>query len=552
MQKELSPYISPLIGDFNALGIEELKRLLDDKKVSREELETVLTDDLLESLEQYRNSDLRQYEILPGSDKLRGDEGRTEVFFWGMKGSGKTSVIGSLIAAQPQLSAQLNNEEALERSKSMCEVFAETGYNTLVPIELVPQTNQYCSVINADIKDKKGNVHPLAFIEMNEMSASKSILKATKNDKIHFLCYDSTHANSKQDDAFITLLKQLKSTQVLDKSVGVYLLVTKCDTFSHHQPSFRDEIAQSLIVQDHLGLWTTVKNLCAEMQISDTTPIPFSIGDVSLKRLIKIDLTCARNLIERPLSLKSYAYRSALGKLVMSGSLPVTATLLSIVCAAMMYFIYSVVPGISNIPTDKFKAYDFKEYFLKEESDKITNRYYYSCRKDFRRLENELSVERNLKLADGKKPISSRDCRECESKLYNDIAQVVHGGMSHEIKGGWSESTLKMLGEVLTELADNYRLSENNRELVQEDLNIVNDYFSAITLASNVPNCTSEEDVEDYKAETDKYRYAPLSNCASLMKKLDDAVERAEEDYADYIRPNGLESILRNNNFFGF
>lgn len=541
----INPYIKTLIGDDNALGLEELKHYLEEQKVSREELGTVIADDLLDSLNQYINDSLIQTEVLSGSDKLRGDKGRTEVFFWGMKGSGKTSVIGTLLAAQPQLSDTLNSPEALERSRSLCEAFAETGFNTLIPIEKVQEVPSYCSVINADFQDKKGNVHPFAIVEMNEMTANRAILKQTKNDKIHILCYDSTKADFAQDNAFISLLNQLKNTEVLKHSVGVYLLVTKCDTFANKQRAYRDETAQSLITQEHLNLWTTVRNICAEMQISDATPITYCIGEVRLKRLMKIDLTYARQLIEKPLSLKSNAYRSAVGEVLMFGSLPLTALLLSLVCAGIIYLIYITMPGVSSIPTDKFTQFNFKEYFLEKESAMIPGKTYYSGVKDFRMLYDELLTEKNVKLKNKKKTISLSDWQECEVKLFEDFAEAVCGGLRYEFKNKWDEATLEKLHKDAELLLGNVQWQGSKRDALNSDLLTLKEYYSAKELADEYPDCDTEEEVNEYKERVERYRHEPLSNCAWLMSKLDDVERRAEESYEDNRYKNPIRDFLR-------
>lgn len=546
MNAELvNPYIKTLIGDDNALGLEDLKHYLDEQKVSREELGTVITDDLLDSLCQYVNGGMTQLEILPGSDSLRNDKGRTEVFFWGMKCSGKTSVIGTLLASQPQLSETLNSAAALKRSRSLCEAFAETGCNILSPIEIEAENPSFCSVINADFKDKKGDLHPFALIEMNEMTANRAILKQTKNDKIHILCYDSTKSGFEQDNAFISLLNQLKNTEVLTQSVGVYLLVTKCDTFANKQISYRDETAQSLITQEHLNLWTTVRNICAEMQISDATPITYCIGEVRLKRLLKVDLTYARQLIEKPLSLKSNAYRSAVGEVLMAGSLPLTALLLTMVSAAIIYLIYITIPGVSSVPTDTFTPTDFKEYFMAKEQATMPGKTYYSGVKDFRKLYDELQTEKHVKLKNKKNIISHSDWQECEAKLFDDFAEAICGGFRYEFNNKWDEATLEKLRKDAELLLGNGQWQNRKRDALNSDLETLREYYLAKELAEEYPDCDTQEEVDEYKERVEGYRREPFTNCKWLMTKLDEVERRAEKSYDDNKYSNPIKDFLR-------
>lgn len=549
MPNNVNSHIKPLIGNDNALSIEELKQLLVENKVTREELETVLTDDLLTCVDQYMNNELSQAIICSGDDTLHDDKERTHVFFWGLKGSGKTTVIGTLLATQPESCGNLNTEAASERCKSLCYAFSETGCNTLLPVEGedgdglgrldgLEETRDWkrgkSYIINTDIKDQKGKVHPLALIEMESMSVNRKILQDTTHDKIHILCYDCTRADTVQDNAFINLLNELKRANVLKHSVGVYLLVTKTDCFAYEQKEYREELAQSLITGEHNYLWTTVKNVCSEMQISDATPIPYYIGDVKLQQAIKIDLSYARQLIEKPLALKSNPYRSFVGKALMFGSWQVTMILLAAACIAITYCIYRVIPGISNMPTDEMTEFDYISYFTAQEEERVKGKTCTQCDKAFNEIEQDLQTESSIILDNDRMLMKRREYRSLASQLYDDYEEAVIGGLKYEINGNWHEPTMKALRESAKKLIAKPELSESKRTALNEVTSVVDDYFEAKKIIDMSNKCKSEEDVDIIKKNVEQFIDGPLATCTSLVEKLNQAIKDAENSYEKY------------------
>lgn len=545
MITNISTYIKPLIGNENALDVDDLKDLLEKGLVTHKDLESVLADDLLVSVDQYLNGEMSQAVIPEGDEILKGETGRTEVYFWGMKGSGKTAVIGTIIAAQPETLRSVNSAASLSRGESMMYAFAENGCCALLPTVCDSDAKECqnnndakeCQIINLDIRDQNSRLHPLSLIEMSGMSADAAVLNQTTNDKIHILCYDPTRADSEQDNAFINLLNDLKAKNVFTHSVGIYLLVTKTDTFANEQKEYREELAQSVIISEHPHLWITVKNLCGEMRISDATPIPYYLGDVKLKRLIKFDLTYARQLIDKPLALKSHPYRSFVGKTLMSGSWRITMLLLALICAAVIYGVYKVIPGVSTMPSGILQPTDYVEDFKQLESEYVKGRNCKDCNSAFAELENDLQTEGAIMMNNGRMLLKRRELRALGTELYGDYAESVVGGLRYETNGNWNEKAMLMLQQNAHDLlkVENRRyLSSAKQEALQKEVAVVDDYFEAKQLIEKSKNCTSEDDVESIKEGVREFIEGPLADCQTIIEKLNDAVKNAEESYEKY------------------
>jgi len=536
MIANVSTYIKPLIGNDNALDVNDLKELIEKGLVTREEVGSVLDDDLLVSVDQFLNGEMSRAAIPAGDGTLSGETGRTEVYFWGMKRSGKTTVIGTLVAAQSESIQSLNTGASLSRAENMMYAYGETGCCALLP-EVQDNENADCQVINLDVRGKNSRLHPLSLIEMKKMSADADVLKQTTNEKIHILCYDCTKADSEQDNAFISLLNELRAKNILHHSVGVYLLVTKTDTFANEQKQYREELAQSLITGEHSNLWITVKNLCCEMQISDATPIPYYIGDVKLKRLVKVDLTYARQLIEKPLILKSHPYRSFVGRTLMFGSWKLTMPLLALICAAVIFGVYKVIPGVGTMPADVMQPIDYVAQFRELENEYVKGKNCKDSNKAFAELENDLQTEGAIMLSNGRMLLKRRELRTLASELYDDYTESVVGGLRYETNGNWNEKAMLMLQEAahnLLKINDSRYFSSSKREALREAVKPVDEYFEAKQLIDNSKNCTSESEVEHIKEEVQRYIEGPLADCQPIIEKLQEAVKTAEDSYEQY------------------
>lgn len=517
--------VIPVVDNENTLDFLDIKRMVSDFAVSRDVVSRVVSDDLADRVMLAVQNDLCVDTIVAGSGELMKEKGRTEVYFWGGKGSGKTTVIGAVLAAQAEGTKNLNSGDAQKRCEGLCRVFASTDADVLMPDV---ETSGACDVLNVNIKDKDGKTHPLSLVEMNTMSVNQPILSETQEDKIHILCYDSTNAGVAQDNSFINLLNELKKSGVLDHSVGVYLLVTKIDALTHVPKDYRAELAQTMITADHRDLWMAVKNVCHSMQISDAAPIPFTIGNVVLVRLVKVDHSFVNQFIERPLALKSMPYRSWIGKVLGAGSWWTTVLVLLVVVALIAYLAMGVVEQNKPMPKEAILPLDYYEYFAGEVDKRIKGRVYFDAVSEFLTLDDELNLEKKIELRGSRRLLKMHEYAECKRELYDTFEDVVYGGLEYEFKNTkWSESTLVRLQKAMRLILDCRYLSEDKRQQLTEARNIVADYFLAKDLVGQSKVCYSEEDVEDILNKVEKIDRPPLNTNEDVLKWLEAAKQNA-------------------------
>ena len=518
--------IYSLVGDENAVSLDDLLLWMEEAEVSQEDLENVLCDELIGRLKVLPD----RIEVPPG-DAEEVEKGRTEVYLWGQKGSGKSAVIGSVLSCQPECWTECGNSAAAQnRAQNLCKAFADTGKDALLPDMGVGYPY---NVIKADIRDTHGKVHPLAFIEMQHMLTTDEVL-SSQNDKIHILCYDCREAGEEQDKAFISLLEGLKTRGVLDRSVGVYLVVTKTDSLTNVPYDYRPEVAQTMITADHVDLWTEVKNVCYIVDIFDATPIPYSVGDVKLQKLVKINLADARLFIEKPLCLKSHTYRSWLSSMLRAGSWWSTGLLLTAACAVLIYLAYLMLSKIDPTPTAKIMPFDYQRYIEEQDKSKIKGGSYLATRRDFDRLANDVNTERHILLADGKSLLRPSEYTQCYELIYNDFAGAVLSGFDYEFsKTDWSDGILEKLYSAKIQLTNGHYLSNSNKNKLDDRSNTYLKYKRARELVRLSKDCTSVEDVNKVVENVSSYKYDDkLANNTSLIEELDNAKDNAYESCA--------------------
>lgn len=533
--------LRPLVGNVNAIDVMTLCEWLRSGEVREDGLAQVLDVGLVDDVLRFRDGGIPFAPLVATDQQVRGDEERTEVYFWGLKGVGKTSVIGSVIAAQPGCASGLNTESARERAAVLGSLYAETGSVVAIPdeqtVSLADGIHQY-DIINADLADRHGRKHPVALIEPvgteDAFYFPTEMLTCPANDKIHVFCYDATREGDVQDKAIMGCLRKLQEYGVLSHSTGIYLLVTKVDAIPNVPRQYRFQAAQSLVTASHRALWEMVKNACYAVKIHGATPIPFSIGDVRLRRLVRVDLTHAREFIDKPLLVKTRSYQSRLGRALRKGPWWLTALVIMAALGTVGYFAYTTFEAKGGMPVERVEKFSFKDYFLKREDSLMRrgNATMINSLSSFNQLDSELEMEYALRLQNGRRVLEVGDYKECRGRLYNDFAEIVHGGFRYEFRSkDWSEGTLERLMTVSGKLLESTALSDSKRTALREARSTVRDYYEAKRIIELSYGCSTQEDVDVVTEGVGKYRREPLTNDLDIAEGLAGAVQRARKGY---------------------
>jgi hypothetical protein len=249
-------------------------------------------------------------------------EGYTEVYFWGLPGSGKTCALSAILSEGVSSGAiQTNNGLGLHYMNQLSNVFLnEIG---VLP-ERTPQKDiQY---LPFEIKDKFGNYHPISLVELSGeifrtfylKSADQSVparlqnvydrvisCLSSNNKKIHFIFIDVSLDQDKPDYNDVKRQQYLISfIHFLDRynifknnTVGVYIITTKSDTLNDNIEA-RKELAINHLKENYMSFIITLRSILSRNGITDSlNVIPFSLGKVYFNELCFFDNTNSIEII---------------------------------------------------------------------------------------------------------------------------------------------------------------------------------------------------------------------------------------------------------------
>jgi len=545
----LNPLIRNLVGNYNAISADELDDWMRGGKVSRADLRKVMPEQMLNDYEQH--PDQPTIPVGAGLEVLRQTQKDcTEVYVWGRKGAGKSAVIGSILAAQPESLERENQGDALIRAQHLADCFAEHGNLVMLPDEEFDSTTPQVTCI--ELRGHEHRIlpnpgHRLALIECPGESDSLPIeptgVKRSKREQIHLLCWDATYEKEElQEQMFRRLLRELRRCKALDHTVGIYLLVTKVDMLMTLNRKYREQIAQQIITAGHIQLWSEVKNLCWDMDIHDATPIPFTVGEVFLQQLVRVDLCHARRLSDGPLLLKSQRNRTTIEKVLMMGSLGMSIALIALMAAGLGYGVYSAFASISEPPSEVIEIPDYRSYFIEQVETRVQGRTFDQSQPYYRDLRTKLDLERAILTLEEETLLPDSVLEPCQTSLLESFAPILHRRNRQEMEGeswpgvgmllGYNRDILKMP-----------KLSYRDRKLIAEDLAVFENYNLACRRITKSNECKSMADVDSVLWASRNLQVEPLTNNKHIREGLQQGPTTAHESYAKYLSKQVNASI---------
>lgn len=234
------------------------------------------------------------------------EDGNTDVYFFGVSGSGKTCVLAGLMSLTGQLGFRFDPKGPGGGGNYAMELrnYARTSM-------LPPATDQnYIQVIDAQINDEDGNLHKIALIEMSgektaefaaienptsleDLGAGASGLLSNDNNKVLFFVIDPTNEKNVQMgrdssqwvmqsdvlDCVSSLLS--KNPSLMKKVVAIHVILTKSDTLGDYVD--QNLIQDRLTEQGYSAVLQSIKAICQKYDINKQTGFqvglyPFCVG----------------------------------------------------------------------------------------------------------------------------------------------------------------------------------------------------------------------------------------------------------------------------------
>ena len=247
----------------------------------------------------------------------------TEIYFWGTPSSGKTCALGSIVSS-------IQNKGIFEpldcTGRHYMNILANIFSNSGVCVFPDSTGVENVQEMIMNIRDEHNKPHKVTlvdlagelfrsvyfyrqnlFISEDRMNTLKTVLRYLKdqrNNKIHFFVVEYGAEDKRWDGLKMVnyldeMISFLKKEKVFRKStVGVYILVTKCDTIRCEKED-RARLAYEY-VESHLpSFWNTLQVTCAQAGVKDVKVLSFSVGDVFAQNLCKFDGSDTDKIIRR-------------------------------------------------------------------------------------------------------------------------------------------------------------------------------------------------------------------------------------------------------------
>ena len=271
-----------------------------------------LTDRAYSHIKRYPtlHSEQRQLPVSMLQDP-KSEDGNTDVYFFGVSGSGKTCVLAGLMSLQGQLGFRFD-----PKGPGGGGNYAMDLRNYAMKSQLPPATDQeYIQVIDGQINDENNNLHKISLIEMSgektrqfasinnpvgveDLGPGAAGLLNNDNNKVIFFVIDPT-ANEKdivlgdqasggnavvvkQSDVLSCVSSLLsKNKNLMSKVIAIHVILTKSDTLGE---CVNQEIIQDLLNrQGYHAVLQDVKYICEKYNINKQTGFhvglyPFCVG----------------------------------------------------------------------------------------------------------------------------------------------------------------------------------------------------------------------------------------------------------------------------------
>lgn len=268
-------------------------------------LDAGINERIVNSLKHYCNSN--RITIFKNIDQLPPmEEGRTDVYFVGVPGSGKSTMLSGLLNLANRKGVLMpdiyNNDGSIYQTQLISDL-----NRGVLPNATASGSYNYVAL---SLKDDDGAKHPFNIVEvpgenyvnmfnngdvgefLNYISNSnKKILIFVIDSLAHDTGYNDSNSQLDQNLVYVNILNMFKSNGILDQTDAVYLVANKFDAIKKNRyannNSSDDSLALDFLQDEFKNLIENCKDARDESKNKFKIKVlPFSIGNVSYTSII--------------------------------------------------------------------------------------------------------------------------------------------------------------------------------------------------------------------------------------------------------------------------
>jgi len=253
-------------------------------------------------------------------------DGYTEVYFWGIPGSGKTCALSAILSTAEHLGyLEIAQGPGYAYMTRLTNIFH--NHIAILPPSSPVDTTQYLPFVLKKDNEKKprsvslielsgeifqcffhyhaGTLNNLDDDHKNTFNSLNRFLKGP-NRKIHFFFIDYEKENNLDSDS-ITQANYLQAAALYfnnndifnNTTDAIYLVITKCDLMPCRKEQRKTMIKEYLRNENFTSFVNSLKSKCEQHSINagNLTAIPFSLGEVYFQQICCLDRDSAGKIL---------------------------------------------------------------------------------------------------------------------------------------------------------------------------------------------------------------------------------------------------------------
>ncbi|MBX9886522.1 MAG: hypothetical protein K2Y30_01145 [Flavobacteriaceae bacterium] len=313
---------------------DEIKANINNRAYTFEDLEEAgINSRTINSLKHYCNSNritmFKNISQLPVME-----EGRTDVYFVGVPGSGKSTMLSGLLNMANKDGILIPDTYNNDGSVYQTQLISDLNRGVL-PNATASGSYNY---VPLSIKDENGSKHPFNIVEvpgenyvnmfnngdvgdfLNYISNNnKKILIFVIDSLAHDTGYNDSNSQLDQNLVYVNILNMFKSNGILEQTDAIYLVANKFDAIKESRfaanNSADDELALDFLQDEFKNLINNCKDARDDSKSKFKIKIlPFSIGNVSYTSIIdnfnkEYSSVVINNLIEDSFVVKGSRFK---------------------------------------------------------------------------------------------------------------------------------------------------------------------------------------------------------------------------------------------------
>lgn len=255
-------------------------------------------------------------------------DGFTEVYFWGIRGSGKTTALSAVlstannkglleIAQGPGFNYMLQLQNLFNNSIAILPTGTPTEKTQYLPFTLKEKNENHSRSIS--LIELSGEIfqcflyknasEPLPTQQHEETFNTLLNYLSGNNRKMHFFFVDYNKGNNVDQDGY-TQSNYLNAAATFfnnpaynifgNTTDAIYIVLTKSDLMRENEKSRNDQISDYLNNRDYLGFVNSLRSKCKTHSINGDRILatPFSLGKVYFEEICDFNPETAENIID--------------------------------------------------------------------------------------------------------------------------------------------------------------------------------------------------------------------------------------------------------------